>query len=289
MLVNTKEVLLDAERNNYAVAAFSVYNWETIKAAISAAEKMKCPVILALGERYLNYIEIEVFANIVKMMVGKVKVPICLHLDHAYNKTSIISAIKHGFTSVMYDGSQFSFEENVQKTKEIVELSHQTGVSVEAELGSIAKGEHSDEEEGDNILTDPMQAVKFIELTNIDFLAPAIGTVHGLYVGEPEIDLHRLQSIHNLTSLPLVLHGGSGTPEKLLIETINRGIRKININTEISIAAVTSIQNQLDFSVEEKRIPHHSLLNERMQMEMMSVMEKYIQLFSNQSKTVFVS
>ncbi|MGE7768186.1 class II fructose-bisphosphate aldolase [Peribacillus sp. NPDC096540] len=153
-------------------------------------------MILALAERYLDYINIEIFAEIVKIRSAKSQVPVCLHLDHAYNLKSITAAINSGFSSVMYDGSQLPFEENVRQTKKIVELAHKAGVSVEAELGSIARGEYSDEEDGDHVLTDPKLAKYFVEQTNIDFLAPAIGTFHGMYKEDPVIDLKRLDEIH---------------------------------------------------------------------------------------------
>lgn len=285
MIKDTKEILLDAQKNDYAVSAFSVYNLETAQAAVTAAEKAKLPVILALGERYLQYLDFEVFAVMAKKIAEKAKVPVGLHLDHAYKKESIILAIKYGFTSIMFDGSKLPFHENIQKTKEICELAHMAGVSVEAELGSISKGQHSDEEDGDNILTNPILAKEFVEKTKIDFLAPAIGTVHGMYRGIPEIDLIRLQEIHQLTSVPLVLHGGSGTPEDKLIQMINRGICKININTEISITAISFLKNYFESDFNEK-IPHLSDINHLMQIEMKEVMEKYIKLFSNRQRVM---
>ncbi|MFC0274930.1 ketose-bisphosphate aldolase [Metabacillus herbersteinensis] len=253
MIKDTKEILLDAQKNNYAVSAFSVYNLETAQAAVTAAEKAKLPVILALGERYIQYLDLEVFAVMAKKIADKAKVPVGLHLDHAYKKESIILAIKYGFTSVMFDGSKLPFQENIQKTKEICELAHMAGVSVEAELGSISKGEHSDEEDGDNILTIPVLAKEFVEKTQIDFFAPAIGTVHGMYKGIPEIDLIRLKEIKDLITVPLVLHGGSGTPEDKLIQMINSGICKINVNTEISISAINFLKNHFESSFNEKK------------------------------------
>lgn len=280
MLSKTIDILLDAEKHNYAVAAFSVYNWETVNAAIKAAEKVQSPVILALAERYLDYMDIEVFAEMARITATKTRMPVSLHMDHAYKSESIIRAIKAGFSSVMFDGSHLSFEMNVQKTREIVELAHAAGVSVEAELGSIARGENSDEEAGEDILTDPKMAGIFVEQTKADFLAPAIGTVHGMYASKPQIDIDRLAEIQQQTSKPLVLHGGSDTPEDRILATISRGIRKININTEISMAAVMYIKEALKIHSDTGKVPHLSGLNEEMQAAMRKVMEKYMVLFT---------
>ena len=184
MLVNTKIVLQDAQRGKYAVAAFNVYNLETVQAAIKVAEKESQPVIIALGERYFPTVDVEGFSAMVKAMAEKASIPVSLHLDHAYEKESIIRAIRCGFTSVMYDGSKYELEQNIHHTKEIVEIAHMADVSVEAEIGSVARGSFSDEEEGDGTLTNPPSAKKFVAETGVDFLAAAIGTVHGMYKGD---------------------------------------------------------------------------------------------------------
>jgi fructose-bisphosphate aldolase class II len=192
VLVNTKDILQNAKNGKYAVAAFNVYNLETVQAAIRVAEKENQPVIIALGERYYPTIDVEAFSGMVHAIAEKASIPVSLHLDHAYEKESIIRAIRCGFTSVMYDGSKYDLEQNIRSTKEIVEIAHMAGVSVEAEIGSVARGAFSDEEEGDGTLTDPQSAREFVAVTNVDFLAAAIGTVHGMYQGEPKIDLSLL-------------------------------------------------------------------------------------------------
>ena len=208
MLVNTKDVLKEAQNKKYAVAAFNVFNLETVQAAIQVAEREHRPVIIALGERYFPTVNVEGFAAMVRALAAKASVPISLHLDHAYEKESIIRAIENGFTSVMYDGSKYDLNENIRRTKEIVDLAHQAGVSVEAEIGSLARGAFSDEEEGDGTLTDPQSAKQFVAATGVDFLAAAIGTVHGMYQGEPHINLPLLEKIREVVDIPLVLHGG---------------------------------------------------------------------------------
>ncbi|MBZ5751371.1 class II fructose-bisphosphate aldolase [Metabacillus rhizolycopersici] len=277
MLANTIDVLKNAQSGNYAVAAFNVYNLETVQAAINVAEKENQPVIIALGERYFPTVDVEGFAAMVKAMAEKVSVPVALHLDHAYEKESIIRAIRCGFTSVMFDGSAYDLEENMRRTKEIVEIAHMAGVSVEAEIGSLARGAFSDEEEGDGTLTDPQSAKEFVAETGVDFLAAAIGTVHGMYKGEPKVDLDLLESIRQAIDVPLVLHGGSGTPDEIIKKAIQSGICKINVNTEVSMAAVSHLQNYF----EKKQMEHLSTIMSDMQQSMEPVMTKFVKLFSN--------
>jgi len=278
MLIDTKRMLEDAQRGKYAVAAFNVYNLETVQAAIGVAEKEGQPVIIALGERYFPTVDVEGFAALAAALAGKSRVPVALHLDHAYEKSSIVRAIRCGFTSVMYDGSKFELEENIRRTKEIVEIAHMAGVSVEAEIGSVARGEFSDEEEGDGTLTDPKSAKRFVAETGVDFLAAAIGTVHGMYTGEPKIDLALLERIRSAVDVPLVLHGGSGTPDDVIAKAIRSGICKINVNTEVSIAAVAHLlEAAADASF---RKAHLSTIMANMQQAMEPVMTKFVRLLA---------
>lgn len=277
MLVNTKEILQRAQQEKYAVAAFNVYNLETVQAAVRVAEQENQPVIIALGERYFPTVDVEGFAAFVQALAAKSSVPIALHLDHAYEKESIIRAIRCGFTSVMFDGSNYDLEENIRLTKEITEIAHMAGVSVEAEIGSLAKGDFSDEEEGDGTLTDPQSAKDFVNATGVDFLAAAIGTVHGMYKGEPKIDLALLEKIHQAVTVPLVLHGGSGTPDDIIKQAVQLGICKINVNTEVSMAAVSYLQNYFD----DKTMVHLSTVMAETQQAMEPVMTKFVRLFAN--------
>lgn len=281
MLVNTKEILLQAQQHKFAVAAFNVYNLETVQAAIHVAEREEKPVIIALGERYLPDVHMDGFAAMVIEMARKSTAPIALHLDHAYEKASIIQAIKAGFTSVMIDGSQKSFDKNIEITQEIVEIAHMANVSVEAEIGSLARGAFSDEEEGDGTLTDPDLAKEFVEKTGVDFLAAAIGTVHGMYQGEPNIDIPLLQEIQQKVGIPLVLHGGSGTPDDKIIQTIQSGICKINVNTELSLAAMHYIASEINEANEHGA--HLSVLMGGVQEAIEKVMTKFVRLLANES------
>ncbi|ETT88064.1 class II fructose-bisphosphate aldolase [Viridibacillus sp. FSL R5-0477] len=276
MLVNTKDMLIAAQKGKYAVAAFNVYNLETAQAAVRVAEKEKHPVIIALGERYFDTVDVEAFAALVRVLAEKASVPVSLHLDHAYEKQSIIRAIRCGFNSVMFDGSKFDLAENMRLTKEITEIAHMAGVSVEAEIGSVARGAFSDEEEGDGTLTDPQSAKAFVEETGVDFLAASIGTVHGMYTGEPNIKLDLLDEIRELVGIPLVLHGASGTPDEIIKQTVAKGICKINVNTEVSLAATSYLQKS--FEQEQNKVAHLSVIMASMQEAMEPVMTKFVRL-----------
>lgn len=276
MLIHTTVLLHDAQTHHYAVPAFNVFNLESVQAAIHSAERESHPVIIALGERYFSTVDVEGFSALVKALAEKATVPVALHLDHAYETKSILRAIRNGFTSVMYDGSKYPLAENIRRTQDIVEIAHRVGVSVEAEIGSVARGAFSDEVEGDGRGTDPTAAKEFVASTSVDFLAAAIGTVHGLYQGEPNIDLNLLAAIRREVGIPLVLHGGSGTPEHILKQCIDLGICKINVNTEVSMAAI-SFLDRVDLSTR----PHLSNVMADMQVSMEQVMVTFIRLFQN--------
>ncbi|WP_078392538.1 class II fructose-bisphosphate aldolase [Shouchella patagoniensis] len=278
MFTTTKEVLTHAEKTNSAIAAFNCYNAETIQAAITAAEAKQQPVIIAYGERYQEYMNLEAFAAFTKVLAEQATVKVALHLDHSYQFETIKRAVHAGFTSVMYDGSTHSLEDNIKHTKEVVDFAHAHDVFVEAEIGSMERGAFSDEEEGDGRLTDPDEAVHFVKETGVDFLAASIGTVHGMYDGEPNIRLDLLEEIKSKIEIPLVLHGGSGTPEQQILKAIDRGIRKINVNTEISLTAVESMRNTL----EKNAKTHLSVVMEDAQEAMVTHMEKVIHVYLNQ-------
>ncbi|KAA0959227.1 class II fructose-bisphosphate aldolase [Planococcus sp. ANT_H30] len=274
MLINTKDILLAAQKEKYAVAAFNVYSLETLQAVIRVAEAENQPVIIALGERYFNMVDVEGFAALTKALAEKSTIPIALHLDHAYQKESIIRAIDCGFTSVMFDGSKHDLAQNIRYTKEIVEIAHMAGVSVEAEIGSVARGAFSDEEDGDGTLTDPKSAKTFVEETGVDFLAAAIGTVHGMYTGKPNINLELLEEIQQAVSIPLVLHGGSGTPEDIMKRAVAKGICKVNVNTEVSLAATIYLKQAL----EEQEKMHLSDVMAGLQQAIEPVIAKFIRV-----------
>lgn len=241
MLVNLDAVLNPARKEGYAVGAFNVYSLETTSAVYRAALKCRAPVIFAFGERYIDVANIKVIASMVRTMARDTDIPMVLHLDHCKDLSVIYRAVAAGFTSVMFDGSHLSFEDNVAGTRRVVEFAHSVGVTVEAELGSVpfdAAGVEVPEE----YLTKSEEAARFVQATGIDALAVAVGTAHGEYKGKPKIYHERLAQIASLVPLPLVLHGGSGIPDEDVIKAIGAGIAKINVNTQISSAAVKSLR-----------------------------------------------
>ncbi|BDG62055.1 class II fructose-bisphosphate aldolase [Caldinitratiruptor microaerophilus] len=281
-LARFSSMLRTAQRGGYAVAAFNVYNLESIAAALRAAIATRTPVIVALGERYFPNMRPATARAIVDTLLaqhareGQAVPPVGLHLDHATSPEHCSEAIRAGFTSVMIDGSHLPYRENVRLTRAVVEEAHAHGVEVEAELGGLAAGEASHEfATGEEALTDPDQAREFVAETGVDALAVSVGTVHGLYRGEPRIDLDRLAAIHARVDVPLVLHGGSGTPAGLLRECVARGVAKVNVNTEISLAAVHRIREEL----EARPRAHFAELGLVAVPEMEEVMKDYIRRF----------
>ena len=243
MLVTTKELLLDAQKKNYAVGAFNINNMEIIQAIIGAAEELNSPVILQASQGGIKYAGIEYIAALGKAAAQKAKVPVALHLDHGTDFDQIVLCLRNGFTSVMIDGSKYPFEENVAITKKVVEIAHAVGVSVEAELGKIGGTEDDiTVDERDATMTDPEEARRFVEETGVDSLAIAIGTAHGVYKGEPKLDFERLKAIREVVEVPLVLHGSSGVPSESLEKAIALGICKVNIDTDIRAAFARGVK-----------------------------------------------
>lgn len=234
-IINTNEMLADAKQKHYAVGAFNVENMEFVQAVIWAAEEMNSPVIVQTSVNTLKYATPEMFINMVRTCAETVKVPVAIHLDHGSTLFNIMTCVKAGYKSVMFDGSMLPYESNVEKTRLVVELCKSIDVSVEAELGAIS-GKEGAPEESTSLYTDPDVAVDFVNRTGVDSLAVSIGTVHGLYKATPKLDYERLTTIKNCIEAPLVLHGASGLTVDYLRECIARGITKVNIATELRCA-----------------------------------------------------
>ena len=275
-MVNMKTVLSLAREGKFAVGSFNVYSYETIKGVLESAQERQIPAIVAFGERYLENMDFDTVVGIVSSVSKSIDIPFALHLDHCNNIENVYRAIKAGFTSVMYDGSALSFEENVANTAKVVEVAHANKVSVEAELGSLASGEYSHEGSAadEEIYTNPDQARDFVERTGVDALAVSIGTVHGIYKGEPNIRVDILKKIREKVDVPLVLHGGSGTPEDKIRECIQNGICKINVNTEISVFTVDKL-NEL----QRDKSYHLSVLSIKQIAYIKEVVGKYMLMF----------
>ncbi|MTI48922.1 class II fructose-1,6-bisphosphate aldolase [Sporosalibacterium faouarense] len=237
MLVTGKQILDHANENGYAVGAFNVNNMEIVQAIINAAEETQSPVILQASQGALKYAGVEYISAMVKVAADNASVPVALHLDHGTDFKQIMLCLRNGFTSVMIDASKHSLDENIKITKDIVDIAHAVGVSVEAELGKIGGTEDDiTVAEKDATMTDPDEAAKFVESTGLDYLAIAVGTAHGPYKGEPKLDFDRIKTIKERLNIPLVLHGSSGVPEESIKKAVANGINKINIDTDIRMS-----------------------------------------------------
>lgn len=268
MLLTNKEILASAVAGKYAVGAFNINNLESLQAVVTAAQEENSPVIVAVTPSAIEYAGLAYLAKTVQTATGDSSLPMSLHLDHGKDVETIAKCVDAGFTSVMIDGSHLDFEENIALTRKVVDLAHPKGVSVEAELGRLAGVEEVSVEKKEAILTDPKAAKKFVERTNVDALAVAIGTSHGAYKfkGEPKLDFKRLTEIREKVSVPLVLHGASGVPDWIIEkatkygaqlagakgmpdesikQAIRRGIAKINIDTDLRLAFTATIREVL--------------------------------------------
>lgn len=257
MLVTMRSLLTEAQKGKYAVGGFNCATLENIRAVIAAAEKRQTPVILEYAEAHEQWIPLGEIGPIMLEYARRASVPVAVHLDHGSTYARFVEAIRLGFTSVMVDASSYPYEENVAKTQEIVRLAHAVGVSVEAELGHVfnstigaAKGAvadaDDDHEDLDAIYTDPDMARDFVEQTGVDCLAIAFGTVHGVYLREPKLDLDRVARIRDAVGIPLVMHGGSGVRPEDYRVAIQNGICKINYYTYANQDGGEAVRKSLD-------------------------------------------
>lgn len=235
-LVTTKQLMLDAQKNHYAIGAFNAENMEMVQAIIAAAEEMHAPVIIQTTPGTLKYASPSTFHAMAAAAAAETSVPVAIHLDHGSSFELAMQAFRAGYTSVMIDGSHHVFEENIQITKEVVRACHAANIPVEAELGKVGGKEDDLDGGSGNGYTDPAEAAEFVERTGIDSLAVAIGTAHGVYHGTPKLDVNRLSEIREAVSVPLVLHGTSGVPDDAVRECVARGICKVNYATDLRIA-----------------------------------------------------
>jgi fructose-bisphosphate aldolase class II len=271
MLVTNNEILFTATMGGYAVGAFNINNMEILKAIVETAKEEKSPIIVSASPSAIKYAGLEYITEMVKVS-AKVNpsIPISLHLDHGKDIETAAMCINGGFTSVMIDGSHLNFEENIAMTKYVVKLAHPKGISVEAELGKLVS-QDSATQEAEDPYTDPDAAVDFVNRTEVDSLAVAIGTSHGAYKfkGEAKLDFKRLTEIRRKVSLPLVLHGASGVPswivekatkygakwkgakgipDQHIKKAVSMGIAKINIDTDLRLAFTASVREVLTTS-----------------------------------------
>ncbi len=234
-MVSMKGMLEDARRGGYALGAFEFWSFNSARAVIESAKERSLPAILQICPEETEFFGYKNVFLLAQIMEQNTSLPFALHLDHAASVDQIRRALDAGFTSVMIDASSLPFEENAAKTAQVVELARRYGACVEAELGHVGGAEGGLGESG-SVLTDPAEAREFAALTGVDCLAVSIGTVHGVYKAEPRLNIETLKEISSRVAIPLVLHGGSGTPEKALREAIRNGIAKINICTDLLVA-----------------------------------------------------
>ncbi|WP_076780485.1 class II fructose-bisphosphate aldolase [Lachnoclostridium phocaeense] len=263
MLVTLREVLKDAQEKKYGVGLFNTVNLEMAKGVLAAAEELKSPVIIGTAEVLLPYASLEELAYFLVPMAKKASVPVVLHYDHGLTDKKIVEAMRLGFSSIMYDCSTDTYENNIARVAQMVKIADMFGASVEGELGHVGA---NDESAGDDsIYTEPEQARDFAQRTGVDALAVAIGTAHGAYKEKPRLDIGRLAEISRTVPVPLVLHGGSGLSDEDFKNCVANGISKINIFTDINCAAakaahdfykegcgLTDIQNQITEAVKQE-------------------------------------
>ncbi len=243
MLVNMNDVLRPAKANKYAVGLFNAVNLELARGIIAAAESTRSPVIMGTAEVLLPYGPLEEVSYYLVPMAKRASVPIVVHLDHGLSYDTCVKALKLGFTSVMYDCSTDTYEENVRKVKEMADIAHSYGATIEGELGHVGDNEGSAEgsshlADPSEFFTDPKLAKDFVDRTGVDALAIAVGNAHGAYKLPPKLDFERIRTIASTVDVPLVLHGGSGLTDDDFKQAIKEGISKVNIFTDINVAAV---------------------------------------------------
>lgn len=276
MLINSKELLLYAKENHFAVPATNFIDLDSARVFVTTAEERGLPLILPFAQSHKDILSLEEAAVIGKLLGEQVSVPIVLHLDHGADKDYIFKAIDLGFTSVMIDASQKPFEENIKLTKEVVDYAHTKDVTVEAELGHVGANDYSESSDiTDSIYTEVEDVIEFVDATGVDSLAISIGTAHGNYKGEPKINFERLAEVDKLTSIPLVLHGGSSSGDANLERCALNGIAKINIYTDFLNGALKEI-NQGSY---ENYIDVKNLANAGMK----KVLNHYYDVFHTQA------
>jgi fructose-bisphosphate aldolase class II len=244
MLVNMKEMLNWAKENDCAIGAFNCATLESARAAIMAAETLNVPIVIQHAEAHRDFISLNLSGQIMIALAKDAKVPVCVHLDHGGNFEDVATAIRLGFTSVMYDASTKPYEQNIEETKFVSNLVHHLGMTIEAELGNMPSNLKGDlkEYKPEDFYTNPQMAKRFVEETGVDALAISFGTVHGLYKTTPKLSIEVIEKVRKATGdLPLVMHGGSGLTDEDYRNAIKAGIRKINYYTYEALAGANAI------------------------------------------------
>lgn len=282
MYVSMAGMLDRANAGNYAVMAINCFNLETARTVIRAAEKENAPIIINLFQDHLLYhCDSELITPIVKVLASRTNSKVALNFDHGQEVLYLKKAIDDGFSSVMVDASRFDLDGNIAMTKEVVAYAHPKGVSVEGEIGCIGLTEDSKFTK-DSMYTDPIEAAKFAKATGIDALAISIGSSHGIYPEDmvPAFDFERLRQIKKLTQMPLVLHGGSGSGEKNILQAIKDGINKINVGCDFMNANVNALKCKLE---QDPSMNYYDLVD-HVEKESMEIVRHYIRLSGSNNK-----
>lgn len=282
MYVSMTEMLKKANQNNYAVMAINCFNIETARAVIKAAEMENAPIIInVVQEHLLNHCDSELITPIVKKLASRTNIKVALNFDHGQDVLLLKKAIDDGFSSVMVDASRFGLEGNIAMTKEIVQYAHPKGVSVEGEIGCMGATEGANFTVND-MYTNPKEALRFVRETGIDALAISIGSSHGNYPEGmvPKFDFERLKTIKELTKMPLVLHGGSGSGEDNILKSVKYGINKINVGCDFMNANIAAIKARLK---ENPDINYYVLMHQ-VEQDSINLVRYYIKLSGSQNK-----
>jgi ketose-bisphosphate aldolases len=239
-----RDLLQDARKRKYAVGGFNVFNFETLSAVMEVAQELRTPLVLGIPERLFKFVDVDTLSAAMVRAAQKAPVPVALHLDHGHTYEGVLRAIRWGFTSVMFDGSALPLAENLKKTKEITRIAHTLGISVEGELGYVGFCDSNSDIRDDNIVTADI-AADFVGTTKVDALAVAVGNNHGAYRGSPRLNFSRLGELNQAAGVPLVMHGGSRLSREDFRGSINAGISKINVATDMSLAAAETLKAEL--------------------------------------------
>jgi fructose-bisphosphate aldolase class II len=252
-LVSSKKVLEYAREARFAVGAFNADNLEMVQAIIETAQEERAPVILQVSQGAIRYAGLSMAAGMVKIASAQVDVPVVLHLDHGTSFEQNVRCLREGFTSLMFDGSKLPYEENVAQTAKIVEIAHIAGLPVEAELGKVLQAGATPQEVA-AAMTDPDQALDFVQRTGCDSLAVAVGSIHAMKGREAELDIDRVRAISEEVKIPLVLHGSSGVKHESVLAAIENGVCKVNVATYLKQgfvaemrAALRAMPDEVDF------------------------------------------
>jgi fructose-bisphosphate aldolase class II len=285
-LIPLARMLATAQANHFAVGAFNGVDSHFIDAIFDAAKRLSAPVIINVAEVHLKFFELEDIAAYVKYKAASTGLPVTLNLDHGVTLPTVKRAIAAGFTSVMFDGSHLSYEDNVATTAEVVGLCHARGISVEGELGAVGGDEGGNLEGAAStaLYTDPAQADDYVRRTGIDALAVAIGNSHGKYKGVPKLDFDRLATLRDTVSVPLVLHGGSGLSPDDFRHTIKLGIAKVNFFTGMSQAVLAALKDGIADTTIAAKYDHYLFLMQRARQDIAKAVAEQIEIFGSVGK-----